>query len=185
MSDPNSRICRNLKEANCQPLMHFHYLHTPIGFWEVVSSGVGIRSLRMLRRKEERMEPGPDEICLKAVDQLSLYFKGELQKFDLPIDLTGHTSFQIEVWNCIKMIPHGKTRSYQQIADLIGKPGASRAVGMANRQNPVPIIIPCHRVIGSDGKLTGYYYGLEVKAYLLGLENPTEHGLQAELFSIV
>ena len=105
----------------------------------------------------------------ESARQLKAYFRGELKKFDLPLSITG-TSFQRNVWKALRAIPYGETVTYGEIAKRIGKPKASRAVGAANRSNPLPIIVPCHRVIGSNGKLTGYYGGLRLKEYLLGLE---------------
>jgi methylated-DNA-[protein]-cysteine S-methyltransferase len=105
----------------------------------------------------------------KAAVQLTEYFNCQRKSFDLPLALYG-TDFQIAVWNALQTIPAGETRCYQDVAALIGKPSAVRAVGMANNRNPVVIIIPCHRVIGKDGSLTGYGGGLPAKQYLLDLE---------------
>jgi len=105
----------------------------------------------------------------KAAAQLDEYFCGKRKVFELPLVLHG-TVFQVRVWNALKKIPFGKTRSYGEIAAMIGNPKACRAVGMANNRNPVAIIVPCHRVIGSDGSLTGYGGGLELKRNLLKLE---------------
>jgi methylated-DNA-[protein]-cysteine S-methyltransferase len=102
--------------------------------------------------------------------QLDAYFAGELQDFDLPLLPTG-TRFQERVWQALAEIPYGETWSYGELARHIGKPKASRAVGAANGINPIPVIIPCHRVIGSSGKLTGFGGGLETKQYLLKLES--------------
>ncbi|WP_319522880.1 methylated-DNA--[protein]-cysteine S-methyltransferase [uncultured Desulfosarcina sp.] len=103
-------------------------------------------------------------------DQLSAYFAGERQTFDVALFPEG-TPFQMQVWAALKEIPYGSVVSYRWIADRIGNPGAVRAVGAANGRNPISIIIPCHRVIGSDGSLTGYGGGLDVKKRLLRLEN--------------
>jgi methylated-DNA-[protein]-cysteine S-methyltransferase len=105
----------------------------------------------------------------KAAAQLAEYFDGRRRVFDLPLALRG-TDFQLSVWKALQGIPAGVTRSYKEVAALIGKPKAYRAVGMANNCNPIAIIIPCHRVIGEDGSLTGYAGGLHVKQYLLDLE---------------
>jgi len=105
----------------------------------------------------------------KAAAQLEEYFAGRRVKFDLPLAPAG-TEFQRSVWKALQTIPSGETRSYGEIAARIGNPKASRAVGMANNRNPIAIVIPCHRVIGSDGSLTGYAGGLESKRYLLDLE---------------
>lgn len=104
-----------------------------------------------------------------AAEQLKEYFAGVRKTFDLPIKLCG-TPFQMRVWQQLQKIPYGQTQTYKQIAEAIGKPKASRAVGMANHNNPIAIIVPCHRVIGSNGLLTGYAGGLDFKQYLLNLE---------------
>jgi len=102
--------------------------------------------------------------------QLRLYFSGQLEAFDLPLAPKG-TPFQQDVWQALTKIPYGETRSYAEIAKKIGRPDAVRAVGAANGQNPIPIVIPCHRVIGSNGKLTGFGGGLPAKRFLLDLES--------------
>ncbi len=104
-----------------------------------------------------------------AIEQLDQYFAGERTEFDLELDLRG-TSFQTDVWNALLTIPYGETRSYGEIARQIGRPDRARAVGAANGSNPISIIVPCHRVIGSDGSLTGYGGGLPRKRFLLDLE---------------
>jgi methylated-DNA-[protein]-cysteine S-methyltransferase len=101
--------------------------------------------------------------------QVAAYFAGQLQTFELPLAPRG-TLFERRVWDALVAIPYGETRSYAEIARAIGRPDACRAVGRANGRNPIPIVIPCHRVIGSDGSLTGYGGGLDLKRYLLGLE---------------
>ena len=106
----------------------------------------------------------------KAYLQLTEYLNGERRTFDLPLNPQG-TDFQKRVWKALCEIPYGETRSYKQIAEAIGNPKAVRAVGMANNRNPLLIVVPCHRVIGSDGKLVGYAAGLDKKAFLLGMEN--------------
>ena len=109
------------------------------------------------------------ELLSMATIQLDEYFQGKRTVFSLPFKLTG-TPFQLAVWKELQNIPYGKTTSYKEIAQKINKPKAYRAVGMANNKNPLPIIIPCHRVIGSNGKLIGYAGGLNLKNYLLELE---------------
>ena len=106
----------------------------------------------------------------EAVRQLGAYFDGKLKDFDLPLILDG-TAFQLLVWNNLRKIPYGETISYGQLAKRIGSPDAARAVGLANGSNPIPIIIPCHRVIGSNGDLTGFGGGLPLKKKLLALES--------------
>lgn len=109
------------------------------------------------------------ELLSMATIQLDEYFQGKRTTFSLPFKLTG-TPFQLTVWKELQNIPYGQTTSYKEIAQKINKPKACRAVGMANNKNPLPIIIPCHRVIGSNGKLIGYAGGLKLKNYLLELE---------------
>ncbi len=110
-----------------------------------------------------------DQPFASAVRQLEDYFAGRLTAFDLPLEPAG-TQFQRRVWAALETIPYGKTWSYGQLARAIGNASASRAVGLANGRNPIAVVIPCHRVIGSDGSLTGYGGGLDRKRYLLGLE---------------
>jgi O-6-methylguanine DNA methyltransferase len=102
--------------------------------------------------------------------QLTQYFDGDRTEFSIPLDLRGGTAFQQKCWKVLTKIPYGETRSYLQVAKAAGRPAASRAVGQANHYNPIPIIIPCHRVINADGKLGGYGGGLDVKEQLLALE---------------
>lgn len=109
------------------------------------------------------------ELLSMATIQLDEYIQGKRTTFSLPFKLTG-TPFQLAVWKELQNIPYGQTTSYKEIAQKINKPKAYRAVGMANNKNPLPIIIPCHRVIGSNGKLIGYAGGLKLKNYLLELE---------------
>jgi len=119
-------------------------------------------------------------ILLQTARQLQEYFDGARQQFDVPLDPRG-TDFQKKVWMALRQIPFGQTRSYGQIARQIGTPSASRAVGAANGKNPIPIIVPCHRVIGANGTLTGFGGGLENKALLLKLEGVTIPGEQPVL----
>lgn len=109
------------------------------------------------------------ELTRKTVQELDEYFMGKRKNFTLPMTMEG-TPFQKNVWNALSHIPYGETRSYQEIADAAGSPKACRAVGMANHNNPLAILIPCHRVVGKDGSLTGYGGGLEMKQFLLDLE---------------
>jgi methylated-DNA-[protein]-cysteine S-methyltransferase len=117
------------------------------------------------------LPPGPRdrELLERTREQLDRYFAGELTAFDLPLDPAG-TPFQRQVWDQLLRIPIGETISYGELARRVGRPGSARAVGAANGQNPISIVIPCHRVIGSDGKLTGYGGGLPRKAWLLDHE---------------
>jgi methylated-DNA-[protein]-cysteine S-methyltransferase len=108
-------------------------------------------------------------IIKTAATQLEEYFAGKRQCFDFPINPQG-SEFQKRVWTALQNIPYGELRTYKQIAEEIGNGKASRAVGMANNKNPLPVVVPCHRVIGSNGKLIGYAYGLDMKEYLINVE---------------
>ncbi|MFE1551025.1 methylated-DNA--[protein]-cysteine S-methyltransferase [Streptomyces sp. NPDC058718] len=123
-------------------------------------------------------EPDPRPFG-EAIRQLDAYFAGELTEFDLPLHLVG-TPFQLRVWEELRRIPYGETRTYGELAEALGNPTASRAVGLANGKNPVGIVVPCHRVIGAGGSLTGYGGGLDRKQRLLALESGT--GEPAGLF---
>ncbi|MET8243726.1 methylated-DNA--[protein]-cysteine S-methyltransferase [Streptomyces sp. NPDC005202] len=127
------------------------------------------------RPPEETFGERDDSPFGEAADQLEAYFAGELKEFTLELRLHG-TPFQRSVWEQLRRIPYGETRSYGELADALGNPGASRAVGLANGKNPVGIIVPCHRVIGANGSLTGYGGGLDRKRRLLDFER------QAALF---
>jgi len=110
----------------------------------------------------------------KAAAQIEEYLNGKRKNFSLPL-VTRGTEFQMDVWRALQSIPYGETRSYKEIAELVNRPKAVRAVGMANHRNPISIIVPCHRVIGCDGNLTGYGGGLPLKKYLLELERTHTH----------
>jgi O-6-methylguanine DNA methyltransferase len=148
-------------------------------YYSRVSSPVGLLLLAVSERGLVALEFGcgriaaggveSDEKTAPCVRQLNEYFAGRRRRFDLPLDLRG-TDFQKRCWRELLKIPYGETRSYADIARAIGNPAAVRAVGLANGQNPVAIVVPCHRVIGSDGSLTGYGGGLEIKRKLLELE---------------
>ena len=117
-----------------------------------------------------------DSLLKHEIDLLQAYFKGKQVDFDFPLDLGGGTPFQILVWNKLREIPYGECRSYGWVAEQIGNPRAARAVGMANNKNPLAPVIPCHRVIGSNGSLTGYASGLHIKKYLLEMEKRISNG---------
>ena len=146
------------------------FYESPVGMLGIAENGTAITGLffgNTMPSGEWQLRNTP--LLAQAVDQLEAYFSGERTAFDLPLDAEG-TVFQRSVWEALRRIPYGETRSYGQIAEAIGKPKAGRAVGMANHRNPIAIIIPCHRVIGSDGSLVGYGGGLNVKTFLLRLE---------------
>ena len=110
-----------------------------------------------------------DPLLLDAADQLRAYFAGELREFDLPLAPRG-TAFQLQVWAAVSAVPYGRTATYSEIAAAAGRPSACRAVGAANGRNPLPVIVPCHRIVGAAGALTGYGGGLDRKRSLLDLE---------------
>jgi len=144
----------------------------------LVASESGIRAIEFTPAKlldGRRNDANP--ILGEAASQLHSYFAGNLRQFHLPLDMSG-TEFQKRVWSQLEKIPYGETRSYAQIAAAIGTPKSVRAVGAANGANPVAIVVPCHRVIGSGGKLTGYGGGLPLKKRLLQLEGAWTMGLK-------
>lgn len=130
----------------------------------------GLRSIDFdLTRPVDGEEAGGNPLLREAVRQLRAYFAGSLRVFEIPLDPQG-TEFQLKVWRQLVTIPYGEIRSYSQVAEAVGAPRAVRAVGAANGANPIPIVAPCHRVIGSSGKLVGYGGGLPLKERLLALE---------------
>ena len=150
-------------------------LPTPIGVLTLVASERGLRAVIFESEKSERRFEGAltddprHPVLVDTVDQLEAYFAGDLKEFDLPLDLVG-TEFQLLAWRALATIPYGETVSYAEQARRIGRPSAVRAVGAANGRNPVPVVLPCHRVIGSNGSLTGFGGGVDTKARLLDLE---------------
>ncbi len=153
--------------------MYYCYLDTPIG--ELLLAGEDdALSMIGFPKGSMRRDPEPDWIynekpLTKARQQLDEYFAGTRKKFDLPLNING-TEFQVSVLEALRNIPYGETVSYGEIAKRIGRPKAVRAVGAANGRNPIPIVVPCHRVIGSSGDLTGFGGGLDTKEALLRLE---------------
>ena len=150
-------------------------MRSPVGRLKLVASDEGLAAVLWENDRPARVPLRMDEadahhpVLREAERQLTEYFARRRTTFDLPLDPSG-TPFQQEVWRALRTIPFGETRSYQQIAEQIGRPQAVRAVGAANGRNPLSIVAPCHRVIGSSGHLTGFAAGLETKAYLLELE---------------
>jgi methylated-DNA-[protein]-cysteine S-methyltransferase len=151
-------------------------MDSPVGTLTLVASDKGLVAVLWEDDDSGRVRLGPltrddgHPVLRKAQRQLTDYFAGKIRKFSLELDFQG-TDFQKKVWTALLEIPFGETRSYAEIARKIGRPKAVRAVGAANGKNPISIIAPCHRVIGSNGKLTGFAGGLEAKALLLGLES--------------
>lgn len=147
---------------------------SPVGDLTLVASDQGLCAV--LWPDDDRVdfdpepEPGADHpVLVSAARQLDEYFAGQRTSFDLPLDLRG-TEFQVEVWRSLAEIPFGETSTYGRQAERIGRPSAVRAVGAANGRNPVSIVLPCHRIVGKDGSLTGFAGGLDAKRFLLDHE---------------
>jgi methylated-DNA-[protein]-cysteine S-methyltransferase len=159
-------------EGEVMASMQFRTVNSPVGLLTLAGNGGRLMHLRMVDQTYEPSHHGweaDDYAFPDAVEQLEAYFAGDRTDFDLELSLVG-TQFQRRVWAALQTIPYGETRSYGEIAHQIGSPGAFRAVGLANGHNPIGIIVPCHRVIGSNGSLTGYGGGLDRKRALLELE---------------
>jgi methylated-DNA-[protein]-cysteine S-methyltransferase len=146
------------------PASHFAYYESPVGLIELGATPDALTALYFIEapRRETTVTP----LLTAAVQQLAAYFAGALREFSIPLHFQG-TPFQQQVWQQLLTVPYGKTTSYQAIANALGNPKAGRAVGAANGQNPISIMAPCHRIIGSDGALTGYGGGLWRKEWLL------------------
>jgi methylated-DNA-[protein]-cysteine S-methyltransferase len=157
--------------------LHSAHLKTPLGIAEIHGNEAGISKIVLTDEKSVPSEKIPAELN-EAVLQLEAYFKGGLKEFNLKLNPEG-TPFQKKVWEGLQEIPYGETRSYLELSKNLGDVKAIRAVAAANGKNPLWIVIPCHRVIGSDGSLTGYAGGLWRKKWLLDFENPH---LQLQLF---
>ncbi|MGY0400326.1 MAG: methylated-DNA--[protein]-cysteine S-methyltransferase [Ostreibacterium sp.] len=153
--------------------MYYTQCETALGNYFLVGNDKGISQLLINNRTKTITVDSTwvryDSFFQEATKQLREYTDGKRKVFDLLLNLTA-TPFQQQVWQALQTIPYGQTRSYKQIAEQIGNPDAARAIGMANNRNPIPLIIPCHRVISSDGSLTGYAYGLALKQQLIQLE---------------
>lgn len=149
---------------------YVNYYDTPIGKLSICADAYGVTSIDLSHESISSVHEIYECPIIKiAAVQLYEYFEGKRFHFDFPLNLKG-TQFQKKVWDALMNIPYGKTVTYKDIAMQIGNPKASRAIGMANNKNPIPIVVPCHRVIGSNGSLIGYAYGLDVKKQLLDLE---------------
>jgi methylated-DNA-[protein]-cysteine S-methyltransferase len=159
-------------------MIHCRTIDSPIGPLALAGRGGVLTNLRMLNQTYEpnRADWVPDDGAFpEAIEQLQAYFAGKRTDFELELSLAG-SEFQRRVWDALLTIPYGETRSYGQIAEQIGATGAARAVGLANGHNPIAIIVPCHRVIGASGSLTGYGGGLDRKRSLLEMEKNVKLG---------
>jgi methylated-DNA-[protein]-cysteine S-methyltransferase len=155
--------------------LFYKFMNSPVGKLKLVASEKGLVAILWENDKPSRVrlaelaEDANHPMLQKTEQQLQEYFAGKRMSFSVPLDMKG-TPFQKNVWEALLAIPFGETRTYGDLAKKLGNPTATRAVGAANGRNPVSIIVPCHRVIGASGKLTGFAGGLETKAHLLGLE---------------
>lgn len=162
---------------------YFQLLPTPVGTLKLVATDKGLAAILWENDRPNRVplrtlaESDTHPVLLEAARQLNEYFAGQRMTFTVPFDRFG-TPFQEDVWQALETIPFGETRSYSDIARQIGRPRAVRAVGAANGRNPISIIVPCHRVVGSNGSLTGFAGGLETKNYLLKMEAAGEFALR-------
>ena len=151
-------------------------MSSPVGKLTLVASSKGLVAIDVCNNTKQVVttkDASAQEILIKTKKQLEQYFAGKRTSFDVALDLVG-TEFQVQAWRALRRIPFGKTISYGQQASNIKKPKAFRAVGSANGKNPIPIIVPCHRVVASDGSLGGYSLGLKMKIQLLALEGVSE-----------
>jgi methylated-DNA-[protein]-cysteine S-methyltransferase len=162
------------KRLQCMSQFSYTRIDSPVGKLLLAADAQGLRQVSFESSKRatpvQSQWKEDNSPFAEVIRQLQAYFSGELKHFDLPLAPEG-TEFQLRVWNSLRTIPYGETISYSQLAQKIGNPQAVRAVGLANGCNPIPIIIPCHRVIGSDGSLTGFGGGLANKQKLLALES--------------
>lgn len=170
----NTSIIQENKERKI-----YGYMKSPLGVLKITASDTAVTAVERISEKER--PAGVDDkttgnrLIRQCREELQEYFAGCRQSFDVPLTPSG-TPFQQRVWKALCQIPYGQTRTYGEVARMAGNPKASRAVGMANHHNPILILIPCHRVIGADGSLTGYAAGLETKEYLLQMEKENGHG---------
>jgi methylated-DNA-[protein]-cysteine S-methyltransferase len=153
-------------------------LNSPVGTLTLIAEDEGLVAVLWMDDRPSRVKVGKPEfsenhpVILHTERQITEYFGGKRRSFDLPLKFYG-TDFQTRVWRALRAIPFGETRSYKDLAVEVGSPQACRAVGAANGRNPLSIIVPCHRVIGASGKLTGFAGGLATKDWLLKFENPS------------
>lgn len=153
-------------------MKYIKYMNTKVGSIAIIEEDNQIIEIQINQKVESDIVSKDTPLLNETQKQLKEYFEGKRKNFDVPLNPKG-TKFMKEVWTALQNIPYGEVRTYGQIAQEVGNPKASRAVGMANHRNPIPIIIPCHRVIGSNGKLVGYALGMEMKEYLLEWEKKT------------
>ena len=149
-------------------MLHYAYMATPVGMLTIAEEDGFITNIAFGQRTFDGIL-GENALICKAKAQLEEYFAGTRKDFDLPLDMKG-TDFQKRVWSALTAVPYGRTASYKDIARMVDSPKGFRAVGMANNRNPIVIVVPCHRIVGANGSMTGYAGGIEAKEFLLELE---------------
>lgn len=157
-------------------------IKSPIGYLSLKATKLGLRSVQLHPENISVKTDTSNQYTNQASKEILEYFDGKRKVFSVDLDWSGYSDFYISVWSYLMEIPIGQTRSYGEIAKFLKNPGASRAVGLANGKNPMPVIVPCHRVIGSNGALTGFASGLHIKKQLLAFENPNSFAVQGNLF---
>ena len=158
------------------------YYQSPLGWFKFEGSTKGLRRLQWMNQEVPPAERATPASLAYYVQQLAEYFQRKRTEFDLELDWEGATDFNRAVWQALLKIPYGHTTTYSAIANQLNNPKAVRAVGLANRSNPIGIMVPRHRVIAKNGDLQGYFYGLDMKRKLLELENPMSFAQQGSLF---
>lgn len=165
---------------NQENIMKKHIVFdTPLGLMELCEQDGCITEVNFLDDAKKVSDNEPTPLLTEAKRQMLLYLEGKLTDFDLPLAFMEGTPFQKRVWEALKTIPYGETRSYSELAKMIGNEKACRAVGGANNKNPLAVIVPCHRVIGANGSLVGYGGGLAKKRHLLDLEKKVLQGVKS------
>ena len=165
-------------------MKYYKHIVTPVGILKVQASDKGITEISVVETMVENSVEINEHITTCA-KQLMEYFKGKRTTFEVSLDFGDAPTFYQDVWKTLMIIPYGRTRTYLDVATLLDNPKAVRAVGIANAKNPIPFVVPCHRVIGKNGSLVGYANGLKMKQFLLNLENPKNYNLQGVLFGNV
>jgi methylated-DNA-[protein]-cysteine S-methyltransferase len=184
LSNDATSLKRNTKRVSAA-ITHYTFLESPVGRL-LIAGADEVLMLINFPTGSQALKPRPewvrdDAMFGEAKRQLREYFEGGRTEFTMVLAMDG-TDFQKDCWIALRQVPFGATVSYGELAHRIGRPKASRAVGAANHANPLPIVVPCHRVIGADNSLTGFGGGLETKTKLLTLENPAGHAAQPDLF---
>lgn len=162
--------------------MNTLYFQSPIGTLEIRYSAEGVLSLQFVEHAPVQVSDGLDFLGFKILSELEKYFENGMYRPDLPLDMRAGTDFQQKVWQALLQIPAGETKTYGELAEQIGQPAAAQAVGNANGQNPILLLVPCHRIIGSNQQLVGYRGELWRKQWLLEHEGALQKSTQMNLF---